>query len=87
VRLLQVGCILLGVYFALGAVYDIVYTYAKARWFYDAMKPFPNSGGPGLGPNEFASLTADAVQLALGVGLWVGSRYVVKAAGRFEDDR
>ena len=32
---------LLGVYFAVTALYDLAYTWASARWFYTALQPFP----------------------------------------------
>ena len=85
-KLLQVGCILLGVYFAVTAVYAVIFTYAKARLFYDVMKPFPNSRGPDLTPDDFGNLVASGVEFLLGLCLWFGSRHIVRLMGSFSDD-
>ncbi len=85
-KLLQVGCVLLGVYFALTGGFSFLFTYSKARLFYDVVKPFPNSRGPDLSPEDFANLVTSGVRFVVGACLWFGSRYVVKVAGRFQDD-
>src|SRR2546426_10617743 len=85
-KLLQVGCILLGVYFALTGAFSFLYTYAQGRLFYDVVKPFPNSRGPDLSPQDFANLISSGVRFLAGMCLWFGSRYVVRMTGRFQDD-
>jgi hypothetical protein len=85
-KLLQVGCILLGVYFALTGAFSFIYTYAQARWFYDVVRPFGNSRGPDINPNDFAQLMTNGVKFVVGLCFWFGSRYVVKATGAFRDD-
>jgi len=85
-KLLQVGCILLGVYFALTGAFSFLFTYAKARLFYDVVRPFENSRGPDLLPEDFANLMTSGVRFVVGTCLWFGSRYVVRITGRFHDD-
>jgi hypothetical protein len=78
---------LLGAYFAVAAVYGVVFTYAKARLFYDVLKPFGNSPGPDMNPTDFAHITASAVELALGLALWFGRRHLSRLMGGFTNDR
>ena len=85
-KLLQVGCVLLGVYFALTGAFAFLFTYSKARLFYDVVKPFPNSRGPDLSPEDFANLMTSGVRAVVGACFWFGSRYVVRLTGRFQDD-
>ena len=85
-KLLQVGCILLGVYFAVTGAFSFLYTYAQARLFYDVVRPFENSRGPDLNPEDFARLFANAIKFMAGLCLWLGSRYVVRFTREFQDD-
>ena len=84
---LRIGFILLGAYFAIDALAWFFFTYAKARWFYDVVKPFPTFRGPGLTPEDFAYLSANALQFALGLGLWLGNRPLARLTARIGDDR
>lgn len=86
-KLAQVGSILLGVYFTVGGVYGLIQTYAKTRLFHQWFWPHPGSRGPDLTPDEFGYLIAGAVEIAIGLFLWLGSRYVVRAAYWSRDDR
>ena len=81
---LRVGLILLGLYFAVDAAFWLFFTYARGQMFYDVVKPFANSRGPGLGPDDFAKLSAHALEFLLGIALWVGNRVIAKVAQRFE---
>jgi hypothetical protein len=84
VKLLQVGCILLGAYFAVAAVYGVTFTYAKGRLFYEVMKPFPNSRGPDLTPDDFGNIVASSVEFLLGLGLLLGSRHIIRLMESFK---
>jgi hypothetical protein len=77
-QVLRVGFIFLGAYFAIDALAWFFFTYAKARWFYDVVKPFPTFRGPDLNPEDFAYLSANALQFALGLGLWLGNRPIAR---------
>ncbi len=85
--LFRVGLTLMGVYLVAEAVFRAVFVYAKSRWFYDYMQPFPGSRGPGLTPDDFGALAAAAVEALLGLVLWLANRHVSKVTGKFSDDR
>jgi len=84
-KLVQVGTILLGVYFTASAAYDLVYTYVKTHWF--PQLHFPGSRGPDMPPDDFAYLIASSAQIVIGLALWLGSKYVVRAAFLSKNDR
>ncbi len=86
-KLVRVGSILLGVFFTVSGAFGLIHTYAKTRlhhlWFW----PYPGDRGPNMTPDDFAYLLVSAVQIVLGLILWLGSRYVVRAAFWSRDDR
>jgi hypothetical protein len=85
-RLFGVGVAILGLYFAVSAVFALVFTLAGSRWFYHFTDAFGGAKGPDISPEQFASLVTYAVQLAVGVGLWLGWRWMVRLTG-IENDR
>jgi hypothetical protein len=86
-KLARVGAILLGVYFTVGAIFGLVHTYAKARLHHIWFWPHPGSRGPDLTPDDFGYLVANAIELVIGLLLWFGSRYVIRAAYWSRHDR
>jgi hypothetical protein len=80
-RLFGVGVALLGLYFAVSAMSALMFTLAGSRWFYHFTDAFGGAKGPDIGPEQFASLVTYAVQLAVGVGLWLGWRSVARFTG------
>lgn len=86
-QVLRVGLILLGFYFAVNAAFWFLFTYAKAQMFYDVVKPFANSRGPGLTPEDFAVLWSRGLEFVLGLSLWLGNRQIARVAQRIGDDR
>lgn len=86
-KLVRVGTILLGVYFTVGGAYGLIQTYAKTRLFHRLFWPHAGSRGADLTPDDFGYLIAGAVEIAIGLFLWLGSRYVVRAAFWSRDDR
>jgi hypothetical protein len=86
-KLLRVGSILLGVYFIVAAAYGLIYTYAKVSLFFRVVEPYSRFRGPEMSPDDFAYLLASGVQIALGLFLWLGSRFVVRFARWSGDDR
>jgi hypothetical protein len=85
--LFRVGLTLMGVYLVVDAVFRVVFVYAKSRWFYDYMQPFPGSRGPGLTPDDFGTLAAAGVQILFGIVLWLANRRVSRITGKFTDSR
>jgi hypothetical protein len=85
-RLFGVGVALLGLYLSVTAFTALIFTFAGSRWFYRFPDAFGGAKGPDLGPEQFASLVTYAVQLILGLGLWLGWRWVTRFTG-MENDR
>ena len=81
-KLVQVGSILLGLYFTVTAAYGLIYTYVKTRWF--PQLHFPGSRGPDMPADDFAYFIAAGAQIVIGLALWLGSKYVVRASFLFK---
>ena len=85
-RLLGVGIILMGIYFAATGLFAIVFTMAGARWYYSFTDIFGGARGPEMGPEQFASLVSSAVRLCIGLLMWLGWRIVMAIAGGGDHD-
>lgn len=85
-QVLRVSLIVLGFYFAVNGLVWFVFAYAKAQVFYDVVKPFANSRGPGLNPEDFAVLSARALEFLLGVCLWLANRPIARITQSIGDD-
>jgi len=73
----------LGMWFAIQAVIDAVYSFSKWRLYLRFFEStYPAATGPAMGSSEFAGLITAAVQLALGLWLLLGSRGLVNFIGR-----
>ncbi len=70
---LRIGVRLLGCYFALSAIYGLVFDYARVKIFH------PDITAPDFTPDRAAATLASAVQLAAGLALWIGANHVVRA--------
>jgi hypothetical protein len=86
-KLTRVGSILLGVYFTVGGVFGLIQTYSKTRLHHQWYWPHPGSRGPDLTPDDFGYLIASSIEIAIGLALWLGSKYVVRVAYWSRDDR
>ena len=86
-RLLSVAIVLLGLYFVASALASLTYTMALAKWFYSATATYGGERGPGLTPEQFASVASSSAQLIIGIALWLGRSHIVTLSGVNNDDR
>jgi hypothetical protein len=73
----------IGLWLAVYAVIDTVYTYAKARLYFRFIEEMPSyAKPPSLSPDDFAGFVSSALQLIIGLWLVFGNRGVVNALAR-----
>ena len=84
-KLFGVGVALMGLYFAFSGAIAVVFSLAGSRWFYLFTDTFGGAKGPDIGPEQFAGLVTYSLQVALGIGLWLGWRSVARFTGMGND--
>ena len=75
-RVMEVGFGLLGVYFAMEALYGFVYTIARVKLFYRFSNTFDVGKAPDFTPSDLAALVGSIVQIVVGLSLWLWRRKV-----------
>lgn len=86
-RLVGAAILLLGVYFVASSLFSITYTVALAKLFFSATATYGGERGPGLTPEQFASIVSSSVQLIIGIALWFGWKHILRLSGADDDER
>jgi hypothetical protein len=73
----------IGLWLTVYAVLDAIYVYVKTRIYFRLLEDMPAyARPPSLSPEDFASLVAAALQLALGLWLLLGNRGIANVIAR-----